>query len=605
MDARKIPERLRKLDQWVNYKLPSKMPICSRTNQPASSTDKSTWSPFDIAHANTRHDGVGFVFSGSDGVFGVDLDGCRNRETMEIAPWARHIVKKLASYAEVSPSGTGIKIWCAGKSPFDGGRKFELPDLPKVTDEKSAAIEVYDRGRYFCVTGKRLQGFANVTVVSAEQVHRLIADALGHPIDESRRATSGKMPDFSDDELMARARKYVEKIEPAVSGSGGHNQTFCVACVLVLGFCLTPDQAMPIMQEYSQRCSPPWSERELLHKVKSANQQSGPRGYLRDKEYRRDDVSAFSTREQEHTQAPKSPPSTLVDLHEATIEYVRSLDTQEQSKQHSTGLTELDYALSGGIEPGEMVIVAGRPGHGKSAFGMQMVHSLSRHMPCLVISEEMNISSLAKRSIQFLTDAHEDYWAVNARQLTSSVDTHFGNRQKVLVATDVGSASNAFALAEKAKGESGVGCVLVDYAQLLTAKGSGRYEQVTNASIQLAKIARELGLITIVLCQCNRQLEGRANSIPNTSDLRDSGQLEQDADVILFGVWYVRLRPDHKPPGEYVVSVAKSRNREIKQQIVRCTFEARRMRLVDAADVQSTIAHGFNSTDNPFDEALR
>ena len=81
--------------------------------KPASSTDPATWGTLaECVAACDAHggDGIGFVFNG-DGIAGVDLDGCRNPDTGEIAPWAQRIIDDFASYTEVSPSGTGVKIY--------------------------------------------------------------------------------------------------------------------------------------------------------------------------------------------------------------------------------------------------------------------------------------------------------------------------------------------------------------------------------------------------------------------------------------------------------------------------------------------------------------
>ncbi len=88
----------------------------------------------------------------------------------------------------------------------------------------------------------------------------------------------------SDPTMTDRARKYLATLPPAISGQGGHDQTFHAACVLVLGFGLPETDAMALMSEYNQRCQPPWTETELLHKVQDAGRQPGPRGYLRDAE---------------------------------------------------------------------------------------------------------------------------------------------------------------------------------------------------------------------------------------------------------------------------------------------------------------------------------
>lgn len=70
--------------------------------------------------------------------------------------------------------------------------------------------------------------------------------------------------------MARRIAKYLDKIDPAVSGNGGHNQTFRVACLLVHQFELSDLDAMPLLKSYSQRCSPPWSDKDLRHKLASA-----------------------------------------------------------------------------------------------------------------------------------------------------------------------------------------------------------------------------------------------------------------------------------------------------------------------------------------------
>ena len=79
-------------------------------------------------------------------------------------------------------------------------------------------------------------------------------------------------------DLIERARKYVLKMPPAVSGGGGHNATFHVACILVQGFGLSPEQAWPLMQEFNALCAPPWSEKDLRYKLRGADKQNSARG---------------------------------------------------------------------------------------------------------------------------------------------------------------------------------------------------------------------------------------------------------------------------------------------------------------------------------------
>jgi P4 family phage/plasmid primase-like protien len=82
------------------------------------------------------------------------------------------------------------------------------------------------------------------------------------------------------DRITARARAYLDKVPPAVSGQGGHDQTFTAACALVLGFDLSVEDALPLLQQWNNTCQPPWSEKELRHKLLDADKKTDERGYL-------------------------------------------------------------------------------------------------------------------------------------------------------------------------------------------------------------------------------------------------------------------------------------------------------------------------------------
>lgn len=84
--------------------------------------------------------------------------------------------------------------------------------------------------------------------------------------------------------MKQRIQRYIDKVPPAISGQGGHNQTFSLACKLVLGFDLSPDEALPYMRYYNQKCQPAWTEKELRHKVSDANKKNDERGYLNRKQ---------------------------------------------------------------------------------------------------------------------------------------------------------------------------------------------------------------------------------------------------------------------------------------------------------------------------------
>ena len=147
-----IPKELRPLKQWVLWRQETrhgnktKIPyqLCGLRT---STTDSRHWSTLDeIINANpSGYSGVGFVFTEDDGFVGLDLDDCRDPITGEVDRWASWIVRNFGSYAEISPSQTGIKIWCTGELP--------TTESGKKNSYHSGSIEMYHHSRYFTVTG--------------------------------------------------------------------------------------------------------------------------------------------------------------------------------------------------------------------------------------------------------------------------------------------------------------------------------------------------------------------------------------------------------------------------------------------------------------------
>lgn len=152
-----VPPELKERRQWVCWKYElrerrwTKVPY-QRDHQPADSTDPATWGGFDAllqAYLNgPDFDGIGFVFSADDPFAGIDLDRCLQADgTMK--PWASDLYALLqGGYAEVSPSGLGIKVWVRGKVPGDRHKKTGFGE------DRNGAVELYDSKRFFTVTGK-------------------------------------------------------------------------------------------------------------------------------------------------------------------------------------------------------------------------------------------------------------------------------------------------------------------------------------------------------------------------------------------------------------------------------------------------------------------
>ena len=276
-----IPAALSALPHWVLWTAtdrngkPTKLPK-QVNGSAAKSNDPTTWTEFDSAadaYDPAIHAGVGFVFSKDDSFIGIDLDGCRDPETGKVEFWSQKIVDEVASYTEISPSGTGLKIFAESSTQLAKGRKKELP-VERVCG-KNPGIEIYSTGRFFAVTGNVFDGHGEVRDATSA-VDKLLATHWPNerPADPPLWR--------SDDAVVERARKYVLQIPGAVAGSGGHNTTFTVANRLVNGFGLRKDQALSVLKEWNQTCQPVWSDFELQHKIDDAEKQPGERGYLRD-----------------------------------------------------------------------------------------------------------------------------------------------------------------------------------------------------------------------------------------------------------------------------------------------------------------------------------
>lgn len=173
-----------------------KVPVSPRTGRNASSTDAATWGTAEQAlawrdeHPDTA--GVGFVFTPDDPYSGIDLDACIDAATGVLAIWARAIVDRLDSYTEVSPSGTGVHTIVRAIVPAGGNRR--------------GSVELYDRARYFTITGVALDG-TPATIANAQPaldaIHRSIFQTDDCVIQPISRSYAGTV-DADDGALLQR-----------------------------------------------------------------------------------------------------------------------------------------------------------------------------------------------------------------------------------------------------------------------------------------------------------------------------------------------------------------------------------------------------------------
>jgi len=313
-----IPAEMRERDQWVLWKYdvkdgePTKVPY-HPTGYRASSTDPQTWSTYSDCKASVeRFEGLGFVFSDTDDLIGIDLDGCRNTSTGAITPWAQDILDRCHTYCEVSPSQTGLKFFGKRNTKWKHKHKVKVGEHDGIS--KRPAVEVYDCERFFAVTG---QAVNKLPIVAVDEALDWVADT--HNMRRKEYAPVVLTPTVKTN-AVERASKYVATMPPAISGSHGHDAAFNVACVLMKGFELSIDEARSIfVQEYNPRCQPPWSDKDIEHKLQEGAKCERDTGWLLNAEIPRTEGVDISRILSQSVPEKPTKPEVLVSLNEGYV----------------------------------------------------------------------------------------------------------------------------------------------------------------------------------------------------------------------------------------------------------------------------------------------
>ncbi|HEY6126987.1 MAG TPA: replicative DNA helicase [Candidatus Acidoferrum sp.] len=256
----------------------------------------------------------------------------------------------------------------------------------------------------------------------------------------------------------------------------------------------------------------------------------------------------------------------------------------------STGYTELDKLLSG-LQPSELLILAARPSQGKTALALNFAENIAIRAgsPVAFFSLEMSKESLLQRLVASVAqiDAHKFRSGHLSREDWRRMTEALGTISSApLWIDDAGSTSvlEIGAKARRLKRDKGLSLVVVDYLQLITGRGrfNNRQEEVSSISRGLKGLAKELQLPVLVLSQLTRAPE-REERGPQLSDLRESGAIEQDADVVMFIYrphWSkMEASPEERDQAE--IQVAKQRNGPTDK--VRFVFRSRLTRFEEAA----------------------
>ena len=243
----------------------------------------------------------------------------------------------------------------------------------------------------------------------------------------------------------------------------------------------------------------------------------------------------------------------------------------------SSGFVDLDRQLSGGFRPGNLIVLAGRPAMGKTSLAVNIAYQVARHgSPSLFLSMEMPEQELADRLIAqsgsvFLSAVLAgDMEGDNGDRIMCAVSIL---ENLPLVIDDQGGLT-LFDVASKArsvKRKHGLGLLVLDYLQLMSGDGDNRNQQIEQITRGLKALAKELDIPIIALSQLSRKCEERTNKRPMNSDLRESGAIEQDADVILFVYRDEEYNPASADKGTAEIII--STNRQGQNGMVRMSYQ--------------------------------
>jgi replicative DNA helicase len=233
-----------------------------------------------------------------------------------------------------------------------------------------------------------------------------------------------------------------------------------------------------------------------------------------------------------------------------------------------SGFIDLDYKLSG-FQPSDFILIAARPSMGKTAFVLNVVDyvAVRKSLPCMVFSLEMSKEQLVNRLLAM--ESHVDSQNMRTGNLKDEDWTKLvegadiiGRSNLIIDDTPGISISELRSKCRKYKLEHNLGIIMIDYLQLMSGSGhsDSRQQEISDISRSLKALAREISVPVIALSQLSRAVEQRPDHRPMLSDLRESGAIEQDADMVMFIYRDDYYHKDTEKKGIAEIIIAKQRN---------------------------------------------
>ncbi|MEC4685482.1 MAG: replicative DNA helicase [Nitrospirota bacterium] len=288
----------------------------------------------------------------------------------------------------------------------------------------------------------------------------------------------------------------------------------------------------------------------------------------------------------------KAPFSRLKEIIKDSFEMIEQLyDRKEAITGVPSGFRDLDEVTTG-FQPGDLIIVGGRPSMGKTAFALNLAQHVGVELnePVAIFSLEMSKKQLALRMLcsEAMVDSNSVRKGFIRKEDWHKLTSAAGKLAEAPIFIDDASNTSVLEMRAKArrlKMEHGLSMVVVDYLQLMRGRGNfeRREQEISEISRSLKALAKELDLPVIALSQLNRGVELRQDKRPSLADLRESGAIEQDADVIIFlyrDEVYSKNNNSNKGTAEIII--AKQRNGPTAT--VKLTYLSQSTRFADFAN---------------------
>lgn len=263
----------------------------------------------------------------------------------------------------------------------------------------------------------------------------------------------------------------------------------------------------------------------------------------------------------------------LVHIKDVVEESFHKIEDRWENRDSLSGLSSGFYdldALTSGFQPSDLIIIAARPSMGKTAFCLNIAQTIAceQKIPVAVFSLEMSREQLVQRML--CSEAQVDAGRVRTGHLHTNDFTRLSEAMGKLAESPIFIDDSALincleirAKARRLKIEmKGLGLIIVDYIQLLQGRkqSDNRVQEISEISRSLKTLARELSVPVVALSQLSRAVEARQNKRPMLSDLRESGAIEQDADMVMFIYRDEYYNADTEKRGEAEIIIAKHRN---------------------------------------------